>query len=399
MKIKLIINRALITVSSLLSYLFEKKVNDCKTVLIVFQQVFGDSIIVQRTLKEYLKIYSPNDGYTVKMILRPSVHKFMMETMELPQEILYEDVDFKLFLESYKYYREIVNKYKNHISILIVPGTSFSAEVFSVSSNASRKIGLNRPVRVSKPFIMSLFNRLAYTEEIFPQADDMMIQRHRLLINYLGDADYKGQVSSLLNQDKIIEEEKYCVVCPGASSIVKCWPTKKYAEIIDYIYETYHLNTHLCGGLGEEKYVSEIQEFVVNKNCICSHVGNTTYNEWSSIVQHSEIVIGNDSATLHLAVAANRKAICIAGVYDKYQFFPYKVDQLNEGQRLPLTIIVDMPCEYCRTVGYFAGSKNDACKKRIEQGKCALCIESIPVESVIKKVDQLLKEDCDEEYK
>lgn len=92
------------------------------------------------------------------------------------------------------------------------------------------------------------------------------------------------------------------------------------------------------------------------------------------------MVIDNDSATLHIAAAHRVKAICIAGIYDKFQFFPYLVDELDEGDRLPETVYVDMPCAYCRTKGYFAGYGNEACKKEIEQKKCALCIDAISVE-------------------
>ena len=61
------------------------------------------------------------------------------------------------------------------------------------------------------------------------------------------------------------------------------------------------------------------------------------------------MVIGNDSATLHIAAAHRVKAICIAGIYDKFQFFPYLVDELDEGDRLPEEIFLYMPWAFCRT--------------------------------------------------
>ena len=97
------------------------------------------------------------------------------------------------------------------------------------------------------------------------------------------------------------------------------------------------------------------------------------------------MVIGNDSATLHIAAAHRVKAICIAGVYDKFQFFPYVVDELDEGDFLPETVYVNMPCEYCRTKGYYAGYGNVACLKVVKQGRCALCVEAITVEMVKEK--------------
>ena len=121
------------------------------------------------------------------------------------------------------------------------------------------------------------------------------------------------------------------------------------------------------------------------------HVGKTSFAEWSSIIEYAHLVVGNDSATLHIAAGHRVKAICIAGIYDKYQFFPYKVDELDDGDRLPETVSVDMPCAYCRTKGYHAGYGNTVCQRSLKVGKCALCINAIDVEMVKKKIVVLTK--------
>lgn len=101
------------------------------------------------------------------------------------------------------------------------------------------------------------------------------------------------------------------------------------------------------------------------------------------------MVIGNDSATLHIDDAHRVKAICIAGIYDKFQFFPYLVNELDKTDRLPETVYVDMPCAYCRTKGYFAGFGNSKCRKTIKIGNCSLCIDEVTVEMVISKVEEI----------
>lgn len=386
-------NRVLITIDALI-YNFFKSYNENKDneVLIVFQQIFGDAVLLQKTLSEYLKLYPVEEGYTVKLLLRPSIHKFMLATMPLPENLIFEEVDFNRFLLDFRYYKQIAQKYRNTAGLLIVPGTSMSADVFSTSNNAKRRIGAVKCKPITKPFIMALFNRLAYTEKVIPKQGDMMIQSHRKLLNYLGDTDYRGQLSDLLVKEKIIQGN-YCVMCPGASVSLKCWPIKRYAKVIDYLYEKYQLATHLCGGNGEEHFAEEIQSLVRNKKSVVSHIGNTSFSDWSAVIQHADLVIGNDSATLHIAAAARKKSICIAGIYDKYIFFPYKVDYLAEGDNLPVTLIKDMPCEYCRTKGYFAGFGNIECKQAIDKGKCALCIDAITVEEVERKIDELMVEE------
>ncbi|MBR4085142.1 MAG: glycosyltransferase family 9 protein [Lachnospiraceae bacterium] len=384
---KLIINRGLIVFNSLIRWLVNKKrVNvideNYKVILIVFQQIFGDSIIISDSLHAYKDLFSEKEGYEIVFLARPSVLAFMKETLSLPDEIKYESLDFKKYLEDYKYYRKCNERFEGKIDTLIVPGTSLSAEIFSTSCNAKRKIGLIRSLKVKGSFITKLFSQIAYTEKVKTDKDDMMLQRHRQLLNYLGNNSYKARLPELIKKEKEIKDIQYCVLCPGASKMEKCWPTERFSEVIDFIIEHYNMNVHLCGGTEEIQYERLIYAQVKYPERIISHIGKTTFSEWSSIVQHADLVIGNDSATMHLAAASRRKAICIAGVYDKYQFFPYKVDELDEIDRLPNTIIKEMHCEWCRTKGYDAGFGNSECTKRIKENKCALCIEAITVDEV-----------------
>lgn len=385
-------NRVLIAADAFIKGLNKKNkyTGENKNVLIVFQQIFGDSVVIQNSLEAYTRLFPAEKGYHIKFLARPSVLSFMYETMELPETIEFEALDFKRFLEDYRYYKSVVNTYKNYADLLIVPGTSLSAEIFSTANHASRKVGLVKSIDVEKPLVMSIFNKIAYTERVRPEMEDMMLERHRKLIHYLGLKEYKAKLPKLLFKEKVVDEERYCVMCPGASKTEKCWPTEHFVEIADYIIEKYDMNVHLCGGVDEVKYEEHILN---NSKCserIISHIGKTSFSEWSSIVQHSVLVVGNDSATMHLAVASRRKAVCIAGVYDKFMFFPYKVDELDDRDVLPVTLIKDMSCEWCRTIGYDAGYGNTECRNRIKNGLCACCIDAITVEEMKKKIDLLI---------
>lgn len=386
-----VINRICIVIDAYVRTKINKKCKSNKNILIVFHQVFGDSIVLQSALDEYTKVFPKSEGYIIKLLVRPSIFEFMKANLVLPKTIEYETVDFKRFLEDYHYFKIIVNKYMNTASTLIVPGTSLSAEVFSTANNAARKIGLVRCTDVTHPFIFKLFYNLAYTEKVRPNKDEMMLQRHRRLLNYLGDKSFKAKLPTAVSQERIIKEQRYFVMCPGSSKMEKCWPIDRFAEVADYLIDTYEVNVHLCGGADEKHFEEELMALVKHKSKIVSHIGSTTFAEWSSIVQYADLVIGNDSATMHLAAAHRRKSICIAGVYDKYQFFPYKVDILDEGDRLPLTVLKDMPCEYCRTIGYDAGYGNPECAKRIKNNQCALCIDAITVDEVIENIDKLMR--------
>ena len=386
-------NRVLICIDSLFRIIknkvISKKSVKGKKILIVFQQVFGDAIIISNALNRYVNLYSSQEGYSLKVVANPSIIKFMKETLPIDPNLVFEEINFKDFVNNFRYYRMIVKKYED-VDTIIVPGTSLSAEIFSCAINARRKVGLVRYTDIKHPLIMAVFAKYAYTEIVRPEKDLMMLQRHRLLLNYLGDLDYKSRLPRMLCIDnKENNKWKYCVVCPGASIMEKCWPIERYVDLIDYIVENKNLDVYLCGGKGEEHFGNIVEKNVKTPTRIYNVIGKTDFKEWVSIIQGSEFVVGNDSATVHIAAASLKKAICIAGVYDKYQFFPYKVDLLEEDEFLPITICKDKECAWCRSIGYYCGYKNEECSKRIKDNKCALCIDDIHLKEVIDEINKL----------
>lgn len=391
--IKKNINRLIIAIDVIwgcvINKILHKESNNSKNVIIVFQQVFGDAVIFSDSLRTYEKLFPLEEGYRLKLLARSAVVKFMRDTLLLPSSLVIEEVDFGRYLSDYRYYRLIKKNYSRWAGTVIVPGTSLSAEIFSTMCHAKRRIGLVRSVPNKWPISAVVFQKLAYTERVRPEKELMMLQRHRLLLNYLGEKDFVSKLPKLQEQKRIIEGT-YCVVCPGASKTEKCWPIDCFASVIEYIVNELGLKVCLCGGVEDVRYEDILINRAQKRNMIDSYIGKTTFKEWSSIVQHANLVIGNDSATMHLAAAARVPSVCIAGVYDKYQFFPYKVDVVEKDDILPTTIYKEMPCEWCRTLGYYSGFNNSTCKRLIKTGKCAICISSISVNEVIEKIKETL---------
>lgn len=358
-------------------------------VLIIFQQVFGDSVILLPALEGYIELYYKRRGYDVTMLCLPSIKKFLSDVADVPENLRIEVVDFKKLVNDFKYFKEIVNKYREFAEISIVAGSSLSAELFSTTICAKERHGLISCFRTKWPLQMALFQRLAYTDAVMPPVGSMMIERHGIMLRHLGLEVYKGHLSSLVPQKRLISGN-YCVICPGASTPVKRWPIERFQQLADWIIKTYDMDVHLCGGAPENEDAEQLISLSNHPDRIFNHVGNTTFKEWSSIVQYASLVVGNDSATLHIAAATHRKCVCITGIYDKFMFFPYKVEKLREGETLPSTVIVDKSCAYCRTKGYFAGYSNKYCKAEIKQGKCAMCISEISVDMVKLAIEKAM---------
>lgn len=358
-------------------------------VLILFQQVFGDAVILSSALQGYINLFVRQKGMKATLLCKPAIAKFLSEVVPVPEGIEVETMDFKRSFDDFRYFKEQSRKYRRYADIVIVPGSSLSAELLSSTLIAQRRIGLTNVIRRKWPPQLVVFERLAYTEPVVPDFGTMMIQRHRILLNYLGLKEYKGKLPTLKKQERMIEGN-YCVLCPGASTSVKRWPIERFVEVADWLIEQRGWDVHLCGGAEEISTAEELISLSKYSDRIVNHVGKTTFSEWSSIIEYAQMAIGNDSATLHIAAGHRVPSVCITGIYDKYQFFPYLVDELDEGDSLPETAFVDMPCEYCRTKGYFAGYGNPICQQALKAGKCTLCIDAITVDMMKEKIESFI---------
>lgn len=390
MNIKKLINKGLIASDALLRG-FLRRSSDAKTgrVLVIFQQALGDAVLISDSLKEYPKLF---EGYEVVFLVKPSTIAFIKAVVPDADKLNFEAVDFARFMEDFGYYREISRKYRNSADILVIPASSPSAEIFSCASDAPRKIASVRSSDIKSVLFMSLLAKYAYTEKVRPDKNEMTLQRHRQLIHYLGGKDYQATLPHLLSEEKVIDEEKYCVVNAGASKPERWWPAERFAEVIDFVVERFGMNVHLCGGPDETEIARKVESLVKHPERVINHTGKTSFREWSSIVQHASLVVANDSSTAHLAAAHRVKTICITGVYE-FVVFPYKVDVLEPGDRLPVCVYKPMPCECCRDVGYFSGALNAECAKRLKSGKCALCIDAVTAEDVKDAVTKIMKEE------
>ncbi len=391
MILRSLFNKGLIASDALLRAVLRSKfhhITKPKRVLVIMQQLFGDAIVISDSLKEYPKIFK---DYEVVFLARPAVVKFLKAVMPSADNLHFETVDFTRFIEDFGYYREISRKYRGSAEIVIVPVSTPSAEIFSCANDAPRKVASVRPTDIKGSILMSALSRFSYTEKVRPNKAEMTLQRHRQLINYLGGQNFKARLPKLKSEPRVIHEEHYCVVCAGASKPERWWPPSRFAQVIDFVIDHYNMNVHLCGGADEAEIGSAVEGLTNHQDRVINHIGKTSFSEWSSIIQHANIVIATDSATAHLAAAHRVKTVCIIGVYE-FVIFPYRVDVLDHGDRLPLCVYKPMPCSYCRDKGYFAGSLNSECKRRIDANKCALCIDAVTVEDVEDAIKTIMKE-------
>ena len=238
-----------------------------------------------------------------------------------------------------------------------------SGDAFVVSIKSPRKVGmLSHSKRISTKFFDRHYTELVYffSSESEIKAVEYFTQK-AVLPNY----KYGYNVFELKPHHQELEQD-YVVIAFSASTESKSWELEKYAQVIDAIPPRYKVV--LTGaGQNDELKAERLVQFTSDKSRVFNLVNKTSVVDLVSLITHSELVIGNDSAAVHIAAATRVKSICVLLGAHFGRFLPYPED-LPFKDYLPITIYSQMPCYGCNYNCIFENQTPYECIKNISAG-------------------------------
>jgi len=114
--------------------------------------------------------------------------------------------------------------------------------------------------------------------------------------------------------------ERTVVVNPGAKSHLKRWTADGFAKLCDMLIGDCAARVILVG-LGEDaKVVDEIVS-KMNRKAV-NFVNRTNIRQLASLLKHSDLLITNDSAPLHIGCAVGVKVLAVFGPTDPKKYGP-----------------------------------------------------------------------------
>ena len=120
--------------------------------------------------------------------------------------------------------------------------------------------------------------------------------------------------------DKLELPEKYVAIVPGSSLARKNWPVTHFAEVA----LTINLPIVILGS-SDDKDVCNRLEVLIRQHSekVINTAGIISLSEFVRFITNSDLVISNDTAAVHISIAANRPCICILGGWHFGHFAPY----------------------------------------------------------------------------
>ena len=259
----------------------------------------GDLIISTGFLKAVLETFPDS---RVDIILKSG-----FETLPIPKrgEIILFD---KNKISPGKFGKSL--RYYNYDSIYVLP-PSFSSAWMAYQSKIPNRIGYAGEYR---SFLLTSAKKHKFTfgsqhllkEYLDLLSNDLEIEKYSPLLEVKND-----WIKEQLNSCKFKIPKNFVVFTPGAIyGPSKQWPWEHYRELAKLLHKTYGCKILLLGTIDEIELGKKIAQ---DHDWTYNFCGKTTLAQLLAVLTKAQMLVGNDSGSMHLMAAIQRPQIAVFG--------------------------------------------------------------------------------------
>lgn len=343
-----------------------------KTILVVQTAFLGDLLL---GIPFYKAIRNQWPEHELVLICKKGLLDFFIQTKLF-------DTGYEIEKGNSHSYSEVLEKLNQKtIEIIFCPHESLRSAFFVQKIKAKQKIGfkkwttswifdraINKPKSWPEPLRqMSLLWGMA-TDSLTPQdsnKNELEQNRKEIESDFFSSSDVNGALRAIpekwsasvrsqlennnLKRDTLLEkfgiaknQKKMIVLFPGS-----VWPTKMWTEngfsSLGQKLEKENYQVLIMGGKGEEEVAQRLNKQIPNS---INLVGKTSIYETILILTRVQAVIGNDSASSHMASAADAPVLAVFGptVLD-FGYRPWT-------SKVSIAQIKDLSCRPCGPHGH-----------------------------------------------
>jgi lipopolysaccharide heptosyltransferase II len=188
------------------------------------------------------------------------------------------------------------------------------------------------------------------------------------LVAYSQEA--KTTADALLQEVGMDEHAPLFVVCPGSVWATKRWTVDGFAGLVQKLHQHYG-RVLLCGGPDDAQVAQMVH--ARSGQCGINLVGRADLQTFMALVDRAQLVISNDSAPMHVAVARDVPVVAI---------FCATTPSLGYGPYSDRAVVVEKKDLFCRPCSRHG---SPTCPRGTED-----CMRQVTVADVLAGVDTLL---------
>jgi len=180
--------------------------------------------------------------------------------------------------------------------------------------------------------------------------------KDKRLVVPLSEADHR-QAWQLLYEHETPQNMRHPIIAmhPGSGgySTARRWAPERFAQLADTLYSSVGGQLLLLGGPEEAELHQHIIDMMHSEMPVRSMAGRGRIKVTAALLEQVDLFIGNDSALVHLAVAAGTPTVAIFGLTNAQAWGPFADEKA--GQQA-LIVRLNLPCMPCFYRGHDLGT-------------------------------------------
>ena len=180
--------------------------------------------------------------------------------------------------------------------------------------------------------------------------------KDKRLVVPLSEADHR-QAWQLLYEHETPQNIRHPIIAmhPGSGgySTARRWAPERFAQLADTLYSGVGGQLLLLGGPEEAELHQHIIDMMHSEMPVRSMAGRGSIKVTAALLEQVDLFIGNDSALVHLAVAAGTPIVAIFGLTNAQAWGPFADEKA--GQQA-LIVRLNLPCMPCFYRGHDLGT-------------------------------------------
>ena len=205
--------------------------------------------------------------------------------------------------------------------------------------------------------------------------------KDKRLVVPLSEADHR-QAWQLLYEHETPQNMRHPIIAmhPGSGgySTARRWAPERFAQLADTLYSGVGGQLLLLGGPEEAELHQHIIDMIHSEMPVRSMAGRGSIKVTAALLEQVDLFIGNDSALVHLAVAAGTPTVAIFGLTNAQAWGPFADEKA--GQQA-LIVRLNLPCMPCFYRGHDLGTP-EGCATR----DCLALLSVDPVATAARRL-------------
>jgi lipopolysaccharide heptosyltransferase II len=171
-------------------------------------------------------------------------------------------------------------------------------------------------------------------------------------------------IETMLHDANVQDHEHLIALAPWTRSVMKSWPLRRFGDLATELVKWPNTRVVILGGPSEIAAAGQFDRLVPQG--LVNLVGRLSLRQLPSLLRRMHLLIGNDSAPLHLAAGVGIPVLAIFGPTHPKATGPYPLKSHT-------VLRTDLPCSPC-------GSRKCRNPNYLE------CVESISLEHLLREV-------------